>query len=360
MAEYAITAGTRRTVLSASAGTGPYQFTFPILVETDLAVYKNTTLQTLTSDYTVTINQSGTGFITLGSSPSGSDIITIVGARTIERSTDFVTAGDLLANSLNTELDSQTIFVQQVAEDAARAISAPVTDPASIDMTLPSKADRLGKYLQFNITTGNPEVGANAAEITTLAAVATDIATLADIEDGTDATDAIQTVASNATAVQTVNSNITSVTTVSSSISNINNVNSNLSAIATANSNASSVSTVASAITNVNNVGGSISNVNAVATDLAGDDTIGATAGAISNVNNVGGSISNVNTVAGAISNVNSVASDATDIGTVAAAISNVNLVASNINAGTINAINDFGSVADASLSSSTDYGSVG
>ena len=68
-----------------------------------------------------------------------------------------MTAGDLLASSLNTELDSQTIFVQQVAEDADRAIKAPVTDPTSIDMTLPAKADRLGKLLGFDSSTGNPE-----------------------------------------------------------------------------------------------------------------------------------------------------------------------------------------------------------
>ncbi len=157
MADYAITSVARRVVYSGSAGTGPYNFSFPVLTASDLKVYKNTTLQTLTTHYTVSIGGAGTGSVTLGSAASSDDTITIVGARTIERASDFVTAGDLLASSLNTELDSQTIFVQQVSEEAARSIKAPVTDPTSIDMELPVKADRLNKLLRFNATTGDPE-----------------------------------------------------------------------------------------------------------------------------------------------------------------------------------------------------------
>lgn len=166
MADYSITAVDRRVVFSGSAGTGPYAFTFPILAQTDIAVFKDSTKLTLTADYTVSINAAnGTGSVTLASAASGSNTITITGARSIERTTDFVTAGDLLASSLNTELDSQTIFVQQVSEDASRAIKAPVTDPTSINMTLPAKADRLSKVLDFNSTTGDPqavnEIGTN-------------------------------------------------------------------------------------------------------------------------------------------------------------------------------------------------------
>jgi len=159
MADYSITAVDRRTVLSGSAGTGPYAFNFPVLTQTDLAVYKDDTKLSLTTDYTVSIGAAGTGTVTLGSAASASNNITIVGARAIERTTDFVTAGDLLASSLNTELDSLTIFSQQVSEDADRAIKAPVTDPTSIDMTLPTKASRLGKILAFDATTGNPTIG---------------------------------------------------------------------------------------------------------------------------------------------------------------------------------------------------------
>jgi hypothetical protein len=170
MADYNINAVTRRAVFTGSAGLGPYAFTFEIIDSGDLAVYFNATLLTLTTDYTVAINANGTGSVTIvtgtnvPSTPTASDQIVIVGARDIERTTDFVTAGDLLASSLNEQLDSLTIFDQQVSEEGRRALRAPVYDPALVedggvvDMTLPSKASRAGKTLAFD-SDGNPTVG---------------------------------------------------------------------------------------------------------------------------------------------------------------------------------------------------------
>jgi hypothetical protein len=159
MADYAITNVARRIVYTGSAGVGPYAFSFPVLVNTDIAVYKNDVLLTLTTDYTVTISgTTGTGSVTLVSAATGSDRITIVGARPIQRSTDFVTGGDFFANTLNTELDSEVIFVQQVAETAERSIKAPVTDPTSINMVLPNNTTRAGRTLAFDAT-GNPVAG---------------------------------------------------------------------------------------------------------------------------------------------------------------------------------------------------------
>lgn len=159
MADYPITNVARRIVYTGSAGVGPYAFSFPVIVNTDIAVYKNDVLLTLTTDYTVTISSTtGQGSVTLVSAASGSDRITIVGARPIQRSTDFVTGGDFFANTLNTELDSETIFVQQVAETAERSIKAPVTDPTTINMTLPNNTVRAGKTLAFDAS-GNPVAG---------------------------------------------------------------------------------------------------------------------------------------------------------------------------------------------------------
>ena len=158
MANYPISNVSRRIVYTGSAGVGPYSFSFEIIEAGDVDVYKNDTLLTLTTNYTVTINSNGTGSVTLVSAATGSDRITIVGARAIERTTDFVTGGDLFANTLNEEIDSQTIFVQQVAETAERSIKAPVTDPTNINMTLPSQTARVGKTLAFDAD-GNPIAG---------------------------------------------------------------------------------------------------------------------------------------------------------------------------------------------------------
>ena len=170
MADYNINAVTRRAVFTGSAGLGPYAFTFEIIDSGDLAVYFNATKLTITTDYTVSINANGTGDVTIvtggsvPSTPTASDQIVIVGARDIERVTDFVTAGDLLASSLNEQLDALTIFDQQVSEEGRRAMRAPVYDPALVedggvvDMTLPSKTSRAGKTLAFD-SDGNPTVG---------------------------------------------------------------------------------------------------------------------------------------------------------------------------------------------------------
>lgn len=147
---------TRRVVYAAS-GTGPYAFTFEILANTDIAVYKDDTLLTLTTDYTVTIASNGTGSITLVASPTGATQIAIVGNRTIQRTTDFVTGGDFFANTVNDEMDQQTIFAQQNAEGLQRALSAPQTDPTTINMTLPRATLRANKALGFDAD-GNPAI----------------------------------------------------------------------------------------------------------------------------------------------------------------------------------------------------------
>jgi len=174
MADYNINAITRRVVFTGSAGTGPYAFSFEILANTDIVAYFNATKLTLTTDFTVTINANGTGSVTLvvnvggniPQTPVAADQVVIVGSRDIERTTDFVTAGDLLASSLNEQLDALTIFDQQVAEENKRGLRAPAFDPALVedggvvDMTLPSKADRAGKFLAFDIN-GNPSASSD-------------------------------------------------------------------------------------------------------------------------------------------------------------------------------------------------------
>jgi hypothetical protein len=150
MTDYSINAITRKVSYSGSAGVGPYAFTFEIIDQGDVAVYKNATLLTLTTDYTVTINANGTGSVTLLVAATVNDTIVILGARDIERTTDFVTAGDLRAESLNEQLDSLVIFDQQIDERVDRSIRAPAYDPTGINMTLPSKAARANKVLQFD------------------------------------------------------------------------------------------------------------------------------------------------------------------------------------------------------------------
>ena len=162
MADYPISNVPRR-VQYVNSGVGPYAFTFEILVQTDIAVYRGNTLLTFTTDYSVTINANGTGSITLVTAGTGN--ITIVGARAIQRSSDYTTGGDLFASTLNTDLDSQTIYSQQLAETLDRTIKVPVTDASTLNMQLPSSTARANKVFGFDSN------GAPQASINTLAAI---------------------------------------------------------------------------------------------------------------------------------------------------------------------------------------------
>lgn len=267
MADYPISNVPRRIVYTGSAGAGPYAFEFEVLVNTDINVYKNDTLLTLTTDYTVSISPTlGTGSVTLVTAATGSDRITIIGSRAIERSSDFTTGGDFFANTLNDEMDSQTILVQQVAETAERSIKAPVTDPTNINMTLPKNTDRAGKYLSFNASTGNPETINTVVDVTTVAGISDDVEAVSAISAD------VTTVADNDANVTIVADNIANVNAVGSSIANVNTVagnNSNITTVADdLNEAVSEINTVAVNIANVNSVGTNISSVNIVASNI--------------------------------------------------------------------------------------------
>jgi hypothetical protein len=258
-------------VYTGSAGVGPYSFAFEILAATDIQVYKNTTLQTLTTNYTVTINANGTGYVTLVTAAISTDTITIVGDRAIQRTTDFVTGGDLFANTLNDEFDSLVIFAQQIDEKADRGLKAPVTDPTDVNMVLPVKTTRKGKVLAFDSTTGNPVAGPALDAVTTVIAQSANI----------------NTVATNIANVNTVAGNSANVTTVAGV--------------------SGAVTTVAGISANVTSVAGNSANINTVAGNNANVTTV---AGISANVTLVAGNSANINTVAGSIASVNTAAAN--------------------------------------------------
>lgn len=162
MADIPINAIDRRIQFTGNTGLGPFAFTFNILADSDIVVYKNDTLLVLTTDYTISTSADGTGSVTLTGSGNGtalvsSDFLTIVGGRQLARTTDFVTAGDLLASSLNEQLDSNVIMVQQLDEKIERTLRIDQSD-VTADMVLPKKDDRANKTLGFDAN-GLPAVG---------------------------------------------------------------------------------------------------------------------------------------------------------------------------------------------------------
>jgi hypothetical protein len=293
---------TRRVVYAAS-GTGPYNFTFEILTATDIAVYRDNTLLTLTTNYTVTINSNGTGFVTLTATPTGATQIAIVGNRSIQRTTDFVTGGDFFANTVNDELDQQTIFAQQNAEGLQRALQAPQTDPTSINMTLPGKAARAGKYLAFD-DDGNPEPGPTSTNVDDVAAIADEITTVAGISTK------VVTVAGQSAQINTlapISASITTVAGIAPSVVTVASLNSaQLTALAGATANMAVLAPIATQITNVSNISTQVVQVAA----LSSSD-LSAVAGQTANIAALGPISADIISVAANIGAVQSASTNA-------------------------------------------------
>lgn len=332
MADYPISNVSRRIVYTGSAGVGPYSFPFEVLEQTDINVYLNDTLLALTSDYTVSISSTfGTGSITLVDTPTSADEITIVGARAIERTTDFTTGGDFFANTLNDEMDSQTILVQQVAETAERSLRAPVTDPTSINMTLPRAADRAGKFLAFDAN-GNPTPGSTPTELAEVLALSDEIELIASISTDiiavSDGLEAIVAVNTNSANVNEVAAGMTYVQTVGGDLGGSGFLY-DLGSITDADTG--QVATPDGYIVGVYNALDDIAAVDAIAADLATVALIApdvtAVAAIDADVTTVAGITANIATVAGISADVTTVAGIAADI-PAAAAIDAVDLAA--------------------------------
>ena len=300
---------TRRVVYAAS-GTGPYNFTFEILTATDIAVYRDNTLLTLTTNYTVTINSNGTGFVTLTATPTGATQIAIVGNRSIQRTTDFVTGGDFFANTVNDELDQQTIFAQQNAEGLQRALQAPQTDPTSINMTLPGKASRAGKYLAFDVD-GNPTPGPTSTAVDVVANIAADVTTVAGISTK------VTTVAGQSAQINTlapISASITTVAGISTSVVTVAALNSaQLTAIAGATANMAVLAPITTQITNVSNISTQVVQVAALSST-----SLNAVAGQTASIAALGAISPQITTVAGQSTQIGIVAGQSAQIGVLA------------------------------------------
>ena len=307
--------------VSYTVGQGASQTSFAVPFEffaaSDLKVFKDGVLQSITTHYTVSGGDGSTGTVTMSiTGGTGGTIILITRKVPLERTTDFPASGAFDVTALNTQLDR--IIAIQADLDDVQARSLVLSDgDSAVSTTLPLKASRLGKVLAFNATTGVPEAGPTIADTQSLAGITADIGTLADIEDGTDATNAIQTVATAVSNVNTVASNVTNVNTVAGNNTNINTVagaNTNITTVAGINDKITTVSGISAKVTtvadnnsNVNTVAGANSNI----TTLAGlDSEITALAGKTSEITTVHGSIANVNTVATNISNVDNFATN--------------------------------------------------
>jgi len=172
-----------RIEYTATASQTVFPYTFLIFLNTDLEVYQEGTLLTLTTDYTVSgLGDITGGNVTLVTGAPVNDAIIIVRVLPLTQLTDYVENDPFPADTHEKALDRATMVSQQLLETLGRAIKLPITSTLEdIDIPVPGG----GKHLAWNS-------GGTALELVTVseAAIASPVSTEGDIIQGDSSGDA--------------------------------------------------------------------------------------------------------------------------------------------------------------------------
>ena len=153
-----------RNDITATSGQATFTYTFMVLAATDMTVYQNGAL--LASGYTVTgVGSTTGGTVVLDTGALTGQIVSLVLAMPLDRTTNYQNSGDFLAGDVNGDFDKIYIGAIQNENEGGRSLRLQDVEPptAGVDMTIPLKADRLGKFLAFDSVTGGPIAGSGAA-----------------------------------------------------------------------------------------------------------------------------------------------------------------------------------------------------
>ena len=164
-----------RQTFDGDGSTTIFAVSFQIEEEADVLVNLedadgNLTEQSLSGgDYTITAtnNDFSSGFnLTMATAPASGTILSAERILSLLQASDYVEGDPAPAARYEADLDLLTMADQQINDKAVRSLKAPATEGSGIDMTIPSLAQRKGKYLYFDATTGDPEGVTNIASDT--------------------------------------------------------------------------------------------------------------------------------------------------------------------------------------------------
>ena len=153
-----VTALVTRNDITATASQTSFTYTFRVLAATDMDVYQNGVL--LSSGYTVNnVGNTTGGTVVLDSGVPVGQIVSLVLAMPLDRTTNYQNSGKFLADDVNEDFDKIYIGAVQNENEGGRSLRLKDVEPptSGVDMTIPLKDDRKGKLLSFNSITGAPE-----------------------------------------------------------------------------------------------------------------------------------------------------------------------------------------------------------
>lgn len=142
---------TNRVEYTATAGQTVFAFAFPVWASGDLQVYKNASLLTYPSHYTLTgLGSLSGGTVVLVTAASAGDTLILRRQMPYDQTTDYVDSDAFTAAAAETALDKQTMLSQQLKEISDRCLQLNV-------------AKSHGKTgLELPVPTGNPDSGATS------------------------------------------------------------------------------------------------------------------------------------------------------------------------------------------------------
>jgi hypothetical protein len=281
--------------ISYSVAQGVTQTSFAVPFEffddSDLNVYVDGTLKTITTNYTVSGGSGTTGTVTM-SVTGGTGGSTVILTRDIplDRTTDFPTSGAFQVAALNTELDRLVAIQADLQDDVNRSLRLTDYD-VSVSLVLPDVTTRKGKTLAFNESTGAVESGPSISDTQSVADASADIELLADIQDGTVATNAItnvNTIRTDVTAVAGVAANVTTVAGISANVTTVAGISANVTTVAGISADVTSVAGVSSQISLLGTVD-AIADMNVLGTaDVVNDMNVLGSAATVTAMNLLG------------------------------------------------------------------------
>jgi len=143
-----VTALVTRDDISATASQTSFTYRFRVLAATDMDVYQNGVL--LSSGYTVNdVGNTTGGTVVLDVGVPVGQIVSLVLAMPLDRTTNYQNSGDFLAADVNEDFDKIYIGAVQNENEGGRSLRLQGVEP-TVAMTLPLKADRSNKLLSFD------------------------------------------------------------------------------------------------------------------------------------------------------------------------------------------------------------------
>jgi hypothetical protein len=131
------------------------------LVVTLVASDGTETVQVEDTDYTVTggLNSDGvpdTGTVTMTTAPASGTRLIVDRQQPYTQSSTFTKFGAIPIKVVELALDRLTLLCQQLLDLSNRTLRYPASEPLATSGELPTNADRLGKVLAFDGTSGEP------------------------------------------------------------------------------------------------------------------------------------------------------------------------------------------------------------